>query len=106
MLRSGLFRHLFLSVGLLVLCSVALLAYLVAGQTERAELQTLEERLTTESLLAAHFLRRDDPAAPATARTLVDLPRAADTRLTIIAADGKVVADSSSDPERFGEEGE
>lgn len=99
MVRSGLFRHLFLSFSLLIVCSVALLAYVVTGQTRRAEMQTLEERLTSESLLVAHFLRKEDPAGPEAVKMLRELPRAAQTRVTLLAVDGRVLADSPPDPD-------
>ena len=56
MFRPGMFRHLFLSFGLLTVFSVALLAFLVAGQTERNELASVEDRLLSEAVLVAQVV--------------------------------------------------
>jgi two-component system, OmpR family, phosphate regulon sensor histidine kinase PhoR len=95
MFRSGMFRNLFLGFGLLVIVAVALLGWLVAAQAERNEIESLKVRLLSEAQILREFLRIEDPDKATVLDRIQHLPgRAGDSRITLIAGDGMVVADS------------
>ena len=95
MFRSGMFRNLFLGFGLLVIVAVALLGWLVAAQAERNAVQSLKDRLLSEAQILREFLRDEEPDKSAVVRRIQQLPRRdVDSRVTLIAHDGAVLADS------------
>ena len=90
-----MFRNLFLGFGLLVVVAVALLGWLVAAQAERNEVESLKDRLLSEAQILREFLRIDDPDKKTALEHIQKLPgRTDDSRVTLIASDGTVVADS------------
>jgi two-component system, OmpR family, phosphate regulon sensor histidine kinase PhoR len=95
MFRSGMFRNLFLGFGLLVVVAVALLGWLVAAQAERNAMQSLKDRLLSEAQILREFLRIEDPDSKTALEHIQKLPgRMGQSRVTLIASDGTVVADS------------
>ena len=95
MFRSGIFRNLFLGFGLLVVATVALLGWLVASQAQQNEIQSLKDRLLSEAQILREFFRGTGPEKKSLVDRIQELPdRAIDSRITIIASDGSVVADS------------
>ncbi|HEX3315546.1 MAG TPA: hypothetical protein VHR72_11675, partial [Gemmataceae bacterium] len=95
MFRSGMFRNLFLGFGLLVVVTVALLGWLVAAQAERDEIQSLKDRLLSEARILREFFRDSGADKKTLVERIQKLPdRAIDSRITLIAGDGSVLADS------------
>jgi two-component system phosphate regulon sensor histidine kinase PhoR len=95
--RSRMFWNLFLGYGSLIVFAVTLLGVLLDAQAERNELQSLEERLFNEADILREIIR--DPAAsplrPAPEK--LSLPKSMATRVSFIAKDGAVLADSGQD---------
>ena len=91
-----MFRNLFLGFGLVIVVAVTLLGWVVAAQAERNEVQSLRERLLSEADIVREFLKSDDLQKPDFAKRLRELSRnPADSRVTLIAKDGTVLADSA-----------
>ncbi len=97
--RSRIFWRLFSTFGLLVLAAIALLGALVSGRIERHELRQVEESLNVKAVLVEEALRHW-PANELQTRVAALRSRAG-TRITLIAADGRVLADSEEDPARM-----
>jgi two-component system, OmpR family, phosphate regulon sensor histidine kinase PhoR len=98
MWRSRMFWQLFGSYAVLVLSSLGLLGYVAANQMERNELSDIEGRLQDKALLLREVLRDHDASRE---RLLIErLGRVATPlpmRVTLIADDGRVLAETSPD---------
>jgi two-component system phosphate regulon sensor histidine kinase PhoR len=95
-----MFWRMFGSYAALVVSSLGLLGYVAARQMEQNELAEIESRLHVKTLLVREMLR-ERPRAHDEAR-LIEQLRSMEMplpmRITLIAADGRVVAESERDP--------
>ncbi len=98
MLRSWTFWRLFLTLVALSLLPIGLVGFVVAGQMDRYERERIAASVRVCALLVREALRgRTDNAGKLQeqARQLAD---DAGARVTLLAADGRVQADSAEDP--------
>ncbi len=91
-----MFWRLAISYTLLILAAVALLDLAVLGRVERHYLDQVEADLRTRAVLVREAVRGLPPAARG--ERVAVLRHDADTRITLIADDGRVLADSDEDP--------
>jgi two-component system phosphate regulon sensor histidine kinase PhoR len=96
LIRSRIFWRLFTSFGLLLLAALALLGALISVRVERHENEQIEQSLLVKAALV-ELAVRDLPANDLQKRVL-ELRQKSTTRITLIAADGRVLADSDEDP--------
>src|SRR4051794_30886647 len=88
--------------GLLVLTSIGLLGVIVLGRVERHFLLQVEEGLRHRATLLDHWVRAEKGLSPAEIQGHIEqLSHETATRITLLAADGAVVADSEKDPRKF-----
>src|SRR5262245_33583785 len=100
MWRSRMFWQMFGACGAIILFSVGVTGAFVEARVESNQLEQIKEHLRAEAVFVETLLR-DLPAADAPklwARLTQHTPALA-SRLTLIAADGSVLADSTHDPE-------
>lgn len=93
MLRSRMFWNIFLGYGAVIVFAIVLLGVVLDAQAEKNELESAEDRLYNEAIVLREIIR--EPAAD----NLVwigTLPKNVPTRVSIIAKDGRVLADSSA----------
>lgn len=102
--RSRTFWRLFSTFGLLLLAAVALIGWVVSARFERHELQQIEESLHSKAVLVEEAVR-DRPADQLQAR-VAGLHGKVATRITLIAPDGRVLADSQENPSRMENHGD
>lgn len=95
-----MFRRLFAAFVALLLLALGLAGFLAARSTRERILRDVESRLRAESRLLKSIVRAR-PSSEELQQTLSGLARTTETRLTVIAADGSVVADSHGDPGRM-----
>src|SRR5947207_1819945 len=99
MLRSRMFWRIFGTYGALILLSLGVTGAFVAARVERNQLEQIEGHLRSEALFIEALLRDLAPLdAPKMWTRLAERTPEIATRLTLIAADGKVLADSTHDP--------
>jgi two-component system phosphate regulon sensor histidine kinase PhoR len=96
MWRSPTFWRLFLASGALILAAIGLLGFVIVGRAERHSLEQIEESLRARALLVRAAVQ-DRPTAELQPR-IAALGHEINTRITLIAADGVVLADSQEDP--------
>jgi two-component system phosphate regulon sensor histidine kinase PhoR len=102
MWRSRLFRQLFGIYTVLVVTAVGVLGWIVVGRVERYELQQIEQALESKAVLIDGIIRDAPPDWTASLMAHVRAWRERmDTRVTLIAADGRVLADSDENPRRM-----
>ncbi len=94
MLRSRMFWNLFLGYGSLIAFAVALLGFTLDAQAEKNELQSLEERLMNEAQILRGIVRDPRGEQPRWAAEQISLQDAIPTRVTFVAKNGDVLADS------------
>jgi two-component system phosphate regulon sensor histidine kinase PhoR len=97
MLRSRMFWNLFLGYGTLIIFAVALLGFTLDAQSEKNELQSLEERLFNEAHILREIVRDPTGDEPKLAAGRLALPNVIPTRVTFVAKNGDVLADSLQD---------
>lgn len=92
-----MFLRLFLTLGTLLLGSIALLGVVIVQRVEGHYLEQIEGSLHTKAILVREVVRdfRDDEMAQ---ERMVALRQEIATRITLIAADGRVLADSEEEP--------
>jgi two-component system phosphate regulon sensor histidine kinase PhoR len=102
MWRSRTFWWLFGTSGALVLSAIVLLGLVVLGRVEREYLQETEHGLRREALLVSAAIgdRPGEPTAPLQER-IAALGIEVGTRITLLAEDGRALADSEEDPGRM-----
>jgi two-component system phosphate regulon sensor histidine kinase PhoR len=103
MLRSPFFWRLYASFLLVTLLSGALIGLVVGDRLlDRARLET-EGMLRSSAILLSEAFRpaMREPVDPSVAERVRRLGKELDLRITLVAADGKVLADSDGDPERM-----
>jgi len=89
-------RRLFLSYLALLVLALAVFGVLAARTTRARVLDEIARRLDGEAEVVAGVVRRDAASGPLRS-LLQEIGRRSDVRLTVIAADGSVVADSHAD---------
>lgn len=99
MLRSRTFWRLFGSSTILVLTSISLLGVVIVRRVERHFLEQTEETLQKRAILVRHIVRSEveEPQADLQNHIRV-LGAEIGTRITLLADDGRVLADSDVDP--------
>lgn len=99
MWRSRIFWRLFGSIAGPVLLALGLLTVVIDRQIENAHLADVEDRLRAKALLVREALRGSSPEEQQElVARLGALPTALPARVTLIASDGRVLAESSRDP--------
>src|SRR5438105_6050613 len=97
-----MFWRLFGSYGILLLSSIGLLGVAILGRAEQQQFKQFEESLRTRALLVAEMVRARPEEPPAERQQrIVALGQEIATRITLIAEDGRVLADSEEDPARM-----
>jgi methyl-accepting chemotaxis protein len=108
MLKSKLLWKLLASYAVVILVATVIVWYLVARRIEQDAVQETEKSLQSEAMLfrpvAAPAL--ENPSAPSIQNRVIALGKESKTRLTVIRADGVVIADSDEDPTRMENHGE
>jgi two-component system phosphate regulon sensor histidine kinase PhoR len=94
--RSRIFWRLFTSFGLLMLAALALIGFLVSARVERHEREQIEQNLLIKAALVEVAVR-DLPLDRLQAQ-VSELHQKMTSRITLIAPDGRVIADSDEDP--------
>ncbi|HYM13271.1 MAG TPA: ATP-binding protein [Bryobacterales bacterium] len=101
-MRTRVFLKFVLAFFAVILAATVLLGFLVSRQFEQGYSETLRQGLEEKARLVAGRLAAAAPAdreAPGNLETLVrDIARQANARVTLIRADGTVLADSEADP--------
>ena len=99
MWRSRMFWRLFAWQAALLLAAVGLLGLVIYDRVQHYHLAHLEDRLHARAVLLAEVIRADgELPAERLQGQIRTLARKVDTRLTVIAADGRVLADSAEEP--------
>jgi two-component system phosphate regulon sensor histidine kinase PhoR len=98
MLRSWTFWRLFGTFGLLSLLSIGLLGMVVVAQVDRHERERITNSVRVRAELARDALRGRNDDDAARQEHVKRLAEAAGARVTLIADDGRVLADSAEDP--------
>src|SRR5262245_28614567 len=100
-MRSRFLFKLFASYALLVLVNALLVEFFVARWVARAERSVVEDTLRSQAILLREAVRPAGPAPDLVAleRQVQELEARTGTRFTVVAADGKVLADSRERPE-------
>lgn len=100
MLRSRFLWKLYAGYALLILLTAGLIGSLVAARIESETLADTDRRLRAEAMLLRDLALSslDDPTGKRLQERVVELGTTIDTRLTIIRANGEVLADSRIDP--------
>lgn len=97
-----MFWRLFITFGVLLLCSIGLLGLVLGSRMQRQQEQQVTERLHTKAILVRELVR-DWPAerTPALQERIVALGQEIHTRITLIDGAGKVLVDSDEDPAKM-----
>lgn len=94
-----MFWRLFGTYSVLLLAAIGLLGVVVLARVERYSLEQIEESLRTKAVLIGAGLRDRSPAAASDLRDrLAEVRRQVPVRVTLLAEDGRVLADSDEDP--------
>jgi two-component system phosphate regulon sensor histidine kinase PhoR len=101
MWRSRLFWRLFGTVGVLLLGTVALLGVVIVGRVEQHYLGQIEDSLRTKAVLVREVVRAGPQQEGRLQERIVGLRREIKTRITLIADNGRVLADSEEDPAKM-----
>lgn len=104
MLRSRTFWEIFAAFGALLVLSIGLVGLIVASRSEQAELRHVEERLLAKATYVTGLLSAADMGDEK--RLCQRLAVSRDARITLIAADGRVLADSARDAESLENHGD
>ncbi len=100
--RSRTYWRLLGTYGLLVFTSIGLVGSIVLGRVEQHFLLQVEENLRIRVKLIEHWVRGAQQAAPGQLQSRVELlGHETATRITLLAADGTVLADSEKDPGQY-----
>ncbi len=95
-----MFRRLFTAFLALLVVALAVAGVIAARSTRARVLGELEDRLHSEAQLLKAIVRAELDG-PALVRALTAVGTSAEVRLTVIASDGSVLADSHHDPARM-----
>jgi two-component system phosphate regulon sensor histidine kinase PhoR len=97
MWQSRTFWRFFLASAVMIVAAIGLLGLVVVGRVERHSLEQLEETLRARAVLVRNVVQ-GRPTGELQERVGA-LGREIATRITVIAADGAVLADSEKDPQ-------
>src|SRR5438552_3102382 len=99
MWTSRMFWRQFGAFGVLLLAALGLLGVVLVNRVEQQYLHLLQERLRREALYVQEIVcARTDEPLPNLRKQVAALHGQIDARLTLIDADGRVLADSQEDP--------
>src|SRR5260370_32736548 len=99
MWHSRTFWRLFGTYGVLLLSAIGLLGALVVDRVEQQYLDRIEEGLRTKAILVREAVRGRPPEREELLQTkLAGLRTDIATRITLLAADGRVLADTDLEP--------
>ena len=102
MWRSRMFWRLFGTFSILLLAAIGLLGLVVIGRVEKYFLNQLENSLRSKAVLLREAVRgRTKDQAPLLQKQVTALRPEIAARITLLARDGRVLADSAEDPERM-----
>src|SRR5207248_20208 len=102
MWRSLMFWRLFGACGVLLLSALGVLGMVIADRVEEYSLGQIENSLRTKAILVREAVRgRPAEQAPLLQTWVVSVRHEIATRITLLAADGRVLADSEEDPRRM-----
>jgi two-component system phosphate regulon sensor histidine kinase PhoR len=102
MWRSRMFWRLFGICGVLLLGTIGLLGWVILSRVEQHYLGQTESSLHNKAVLVREALRNRPAATGGTLQSrMVALRQEIATRITLLAVDGKVLADSEEDPARM-----
>lgn len=102
MWRSSMFWQLFGTFSVLMLSSFVLLGSLVIGRVERFQLQQSESSLKTKAILVREAVQgRTREQVASLNKRVRTLHQEMGTRITLLAADGTVLADSEEDADKM-----
>lgn len=96
MWRSRIFWRLFGTHGVLLLAAIGLAGMLIVQRVEEHFLGQVEQSLHTKAVLVREAIRAQPPES--LQERMLALRQEIATRITLIAADGQVLADSEEDP--------
>jgi two-component system phosphate regulon sensor histidine kinase PhoR len=99
MWHSRIFWRIFLASGILILVAIGILGFVIVGRVEQHLLEEIEQTLHARAILVRD-VQQDRPVAELQKR-ITALGHEIRTRITLIAADGKVLADSEEDPDHI-----
>src|SRR5262245_56249367 len=99
MWRSSMFWRLFGTYGVLLIVAIGTLGFVIVGRAERHYLKLVEDGLCAPALLVHEFvLDRPVEKMSLLQERIKVLRQEIATRITLIAHDGRVLADSDEDP--------
>src|SRR5436305_1244992 len=100
--RSTMFWRLFGIYSVLLLSAIGLLGVVIVSRVEQHNLEQIEDTLRAKAVLVREVVR-DRPAAqvPLLQPRIKSLRQEIATRITLLAEDGRVLADSDEDPEHM-----
>src|SRR5437868_4457613 len=99
MWHSRMFWRLFGTYGVLWLAAIGVLGWVIVGRVETQYLGQIEDSLRTKAVLLREITRgRPAAEAPFLQARIEALKQEITTRITLLAADGTVLADSERDP--------
>jgi two-component system phosphate regulon sensor histidine kinase PhoR len=99
MWRSRMLWRLFITYGLLILCSLVVVGWVIVDRVQRQYLGQIEDGLRTKAVLVREVVRgRPVEDAPRLQEQVLALRQEIATRITLIADDGRVLADSEDNP--------
>ena len=102
MWRSRIFWRIFGTYGVLLVAAIGLLGILVVGRVERHFLQQIEGSLRIKAILVREAVAGQSASHAAQLQSrMMALRREIATRITLLADDGRVLADSEEDPQRM-----
>ena len=103
MLSSRYFRRIFLPYLLLICAAIAGVGAFAAVRLRSSYLEATRQRLHDNAVLVTNLIRADlaEGREPLVQRKVSELGTEIGSRITIIAADGKVIADNEADPARM-----
>jgi two-component system phosphate regulon sensor histidine kinase PhoR len=105
MWRSRMFWRLFGASGVLLLACIGLSGWLIVHRVEQHYLQQIEDNLSSKAILVREVIRDRQNVPAAREKRVRELGREIATRITLIAADGHVQADTHEDPRRMDNHG-
>ncbi len=101
MWRSRVFWRLFGAYGLLLVSAIAILGLVVTSRARERETQHIEQRLRGQALLLSELVGELGAGEDRLQAGMPALRERTGARVTLIADDGRVLADSDQDPQRM-----
>jgi two-component system phosphate regulon sensor histidine kinase PhoR len=98
MIRSRTFWWLFGAFGLLLAGSLGLVGWLIQNRLEGHLIREFEQNLTINAQLVRDLVVRMPGESSPSAADVSELGKVTEARITLVAADGRVLADTAEDP--------